>query len=172
MLAKIRLRHAARAILYAVSVPFPDELASGLAVVAYDPEWLREFRALASRLQAALGSLAQGVDHVGSTAVAGLTAKDCLDIQVRVDDLDANTLVPIFGTIGFRLRPEPWNRVEVTAGQRWPKLVFAPPIGERASNVHVRETTSATARRNVLFRDFLRADDPARRKSRGTSNNS
>jgi len=28
--------------------------------------------------------------------------------------------------------------------------------------VHVRETASANARRNLLFRDFLRADDPAR----------
>lgn len=143
-------------------MPFPDELASGLAVVAYDPGWPWEFRTLASRLQAALGSFAQGVDHIGSTAVPGLAAKDCIDIQVRVDDLDRKPILPAFDTIGFRLRPEPWNRVEITAGKRWPKLVFAPPIGERASNVHVRDTANATTRRNLLFRDFLRADDPAR----------
>lgn len=143
-------------------MPFPDELASGLVVVAYDPGWPREFHALASRLQTALGSLAQSIDHIGSTAVPGLAAKDCIDIQIRVDDLDENTVAPAFDTIGFRLRPEPWNRVEVTAGTRWPKLVFAPPIGERAANVHVRESASATARRNLLFRDFLRANDRAR----------
>jgi GrpB-like predicted nucleotidyltransferase (UPF0157 family) len=40
--------------------------------------------------------------------------------------------------------------------------VFAPPVGERATNVHVRATSSATARRNLLFRDFLRADPTAR----------
>jgi len=105
---------------------------------------------------------ARGVDHIGSTAVPGLAAKDCIDIQVRVDELDGKSILPVFDTIGLRLRPEPWNRVEITAGKQWPKLVFAPPIGERASNVHVRETTSATARRNLLFRDFLRADDLAR----------
>lgn len=64
--------------------------------------------------------------------------------------------------LGFRRRPEPWNQVENTGGRQWPKLVFAPPIGERAANVHVRESGSATARRNLLFRDFLRADEPAR----------
>ena len=149
-------------VSYALSVAFPDELASGLAVVAYDPGWPQEFCALASRLQTALGSLAQSIDHIGSTAVPGLAAKDCIDIQIRVTGLDGNAIAPAFDTIGFRLRPEPWNRVEVTAGKRWPKLVFAPPIGERTSNVHVRERASATARRNLLFRDFLRTDDPAR----------
>ena len=119
-------------------------------------------RALACRLQAVIGSLARGVDHIGSTAVPGLAAKDCIDIQVRVDDLDGKPILSVFDMIGFRLRPEPWNRVEMTAGKRWPKLVFAPPIGERASNVHVRETASATTRRNLLVRDFLRADAPAR----------
>jgi GrpB-like predicted nucleotidyltransferase (UPF0157 family) len=115
-----------------------------------------------SARQGALGSLAQSVDHIGSTAVPGLVAKDCIDIQVRVEDLDGTPIVSAFDAIGFRLRPEPWSRVEITAGKRWPKLVFAAPTGEPASNVHVRETASATTRRNLLFRDFLRADDPAR----------
>lgn len=143
-------------------MPFPDELASGLAVVASDPGWPREFRALASGLKIALGSLAQSIDHIGSTAVPGLAAKDCIDIQIRVDDLDEKAIAPALHTIGLRLHPERWNRVEVTAATQWQKLAFAPPIGERAANVHVRETASATARRNLLFRDFLRADDPAR----------
>jgi hypothetical protein len=38
-----------------------------------------------------------------------------------------------FGKIGFRLRPEPWNRVEPTSGGPCPKLVFAPPQGGRAT---------------------------------------
>jgi dephospho-CoA kinase len=43
-----------------------------------------------------------------------------------------------------------------------PKLVFAPPAGERASNVHVVEAASEAARRKLLFRDFLRAHGMAR----------
>jgi GrpB-like predicted nucleotidyltransferase (UPF0157 family) len=143
-------------------MPFPDELSTGLHVVPYDPEWPTAFSLIAARAQEALGSLAETIDHIGSTAVPGLAAKDCIDVQVRVAVLDEDRLIGQFDKIGFRVRLEPWNRVEVAAGRKWPKLVFAPPIGERASNVHVRETASDTARRNLLFRDFLRANDAAR----------
>jgi len=135
-------------------VPFDDELACGLAVVAYDPRWPKEFGELAVRIAAVLGPVAE---HIGSTAVPGLVSKDCIDIQIRVARLDEELIVPPFAELGFRLRPEPYNLVETTAGRQWPKLAFAPPAGERAVNVHVRETSSATARRNLLF--------PSRRSS-------
>jgi GrpB-like predicted nucleotidyltransferase (UPF0157 family) len=143
-------------------VPFPDELARGLAVVAYDPRWPGDFSVLARRLQAALGSAAVRVHHVGSTSVPGLAAKDCIDVQVEVRVLDRELIAGRMAAIGFRLRPEPWNQAEPTPGGSCPKLVFAPPAGERASNVHVAEAASAAARRKLLFRDFLRAHGEAR----------
>jgi len=76
--------------------------------------------------------------------------------------LDEDLITGCFGTIGFRLRPEPWNRAEPTPRGPCPKLVFAPPQGERASNIHVVEAASEAARRKLLFRDFLRANDTAR----------
>jgi GrpB-like predicted nucleotidyltransferase (UPF0157 family) len=143
-------------------VPFPDELARGLAVVAYDRRWPGEFAALASRIHIALGSAAVRVSHVGSTSVPGLAAKDCIDVQVEAQVLDEDLITGRFGKIGFRLRPEPWNRAEPTPGGPCPKLVFAPPAGERASNIHVVRAASEAARRKLLFRDFLRANDMAR----------
>jgi GrpB-like predicted nucleotidyltransferase (UPF0157 family) len=143
-------------------MPFSDELERTLAVVPYDPRWPDAFEVLASRAESALGSVAVRVDHIGSTSVPGLAAKDCIDLQVRVDTLDEDSMIGRFENIAFRARPESWNRVENVAGVTWSKLVFAPPPGERASNVHIRETTSETARRNLLFRDFLRANDTAR----------
>ena len=120
-------------------MPFPDELARGLAVVAYSRGWPADFAILARRIQAALGPLAVRVNHVGSTSVPGLAAKDCIDVQVEVHALAEEAITGCFAKIGFRLRPEPWNRVEATPGGSCPKLVFAPPEGERASNVHVME---------------------------------
>lgn len=143
-------------------VPFPDELARGLFVVNYDPGWPAEFVALASRVKAALGPMAVRVEHVGSTSVPGLAAKDCIDVQVEVHALDEDPIPGRFAKIGFRLRPEPWNRVEDTPGGPFPKLVFAPPAGERASNIHVLAAASEAARGKLLFRDFLRAHDTAR----------
>lgn len=143
-------------------MPFDDELARGLAVVAYDPRWPEEFVALASRIHDALEPMAVRVSHVGSTSVPGLAAKDCIDVQVEVLALDEELIVGCFETIGFRLRPEPWNRVESAPGGPYPKLVFAQPEGERASNIHVLEAGTEAARRKLLFRDFLRAHDNAR----------
>jgi GrpB-like predicted nucleotidyltransferase (UPF0157 family) len=118
--------------------------------------------ALASRVKAALGPMAVRVDHVGSTSVPGLAAKDCIDVQVEVHVLAEGLVSGRFAEIGFRLRPEPWNRVEDTPSGPCPKLVFAPPAGERASNIHVVPAASEAGRRKLLFRDFLRAHDTAR----------
>lgn len=143
-------------------MPFPDELAP-LAVVPYRPEWPREFERLAALLGGALGELAVSVDHIGSTAVPGLPAKDCVDLQVRVRSLDAPGLVEALTGIGFRRRPEPWNSTELSAGHQCRKLVFAPPPGARSCNVHLREHGAPNARFALLFRDYLRADAPSRR---------
>jgi dephospho-CoA kinase len=43
------------------------------------------------------------------------------------------------------------------------KLVFAPPVGARACNVHIRLHDGPNTRCALLFRDFLRADERARR---------
>ncbi|MCB5912147.1 GrpB family protein [Streptomyces pinistramenti] len=143
-------------------MPFPDEDAP-VAVVAHRPEWQAEFGQLAGRLHRALGEAALALDHIGSTSVPGLPAKDCIDVQVRVRSLDASRDVALLTGIGFRLRPEPWNTMEVSFGEHCRKRVFAPPVGARSCNVHVREDGGPNARFALLFRDYLRADDSARR---------
>jgi GrpB-like predicted nucleotidyltransferase (UPF0157 family) len=142
-------------------MPFPDESLQ-VSVVEYRPGWAAECSALAAELRAALGDIALGIDHVGSTSVPGLPAKDCIDVQVRVAVLDEPVVVSRFATIGFRCRPEPWNRREISAGREYRKLVFAPPAGARSCNIHVRRNGDGNARYALLFRDFLRADDKAR----------
>ena len=134
-----------------------------MSVVDYRPGWPVEFDRLAADLRGALGEAVVGIDHVGSTSVPGLPAKDCIDVQVRVATIDEPRIVALLDTIGFRCRPEPWNRSEVAGGRAYRKLVFAPPAGARAGNVHVREHGGGNARYALLFRDFLRADEDARR---------
>ncbi len=143
---------------------------AGVQVGRYRAEWPDEFERLAVRLQAALGDHALRVDHIGSTAVPGLPAKDVIDAQVVVASLDDEAgLVEAFSRIGFSPRPGEWNRQDhIPQGWRgprseWAKLVFGPPDGERLSNVHVRVRGRANERYALLFRDYLRADERARR---------
>lgn len=125
-------------------MPFPDEMRD-VEVVGYRPGWPREFDAVAADLRMHLTGVASGIDHVGSTAVPGLAAKDVLDLQVRIGNVD-ETVTERFCGLGFRLRAEVWNRQERRGDLIWPKLAFAAPPAERLVNVHVRQADVATTR--------------------------
>lgn len=142
-------------------MPFDDENRL-VELVPWRSEWDAEFRALAERLAGCLGKRALAIDHLGSTAAPGLPAKDVIDVQVRVAVLDEAALTSALARMGFRVRPEPWNRHERSGEDELPKLVFAPPPGGRPANVHVRTATAPTTRYALLFRDYLRADAAAR----------
>lgn len=142
-------------------MPFPDEKsAQRVEVVPHRPQWAAEGREIAAALVRLLPD-ALAVDHIGSTAVPGLPAKDCIDLMVRVDSLARIDLGPL-SAAGYRERPEEWNRTEVLCASTHPKRVFAPPVGGRSVNIHVREVGSPTARYALLFRDFLRSNDDHR----------
>jgi GrpB-like predicted nucleotidyltransferase (UPF0157 family) len=146
-------------------VSFPDEMVP-VRVVAYRADWPGEFQAVADSLRP-LAVAAQGsIDHIGSTSVPGLAAKDVIDVQVRVPELSAGGIADLMADLGYRRRHEPWNNEETTAGESWPKLVFAGPMGQRPVNVHIRLRSSTGARYALLFRDFLRAN-PAERDTWG-----
>ncbi|MER8089887.1 GrpB family protein [Streptomyces sp. NPDC094048] len=134
-----------------------------MAVLDYQPQWAVDFERLARTLGGALGDHARSIDHVGSTSVPGLAAKDCVDIQVCVEAIDEGRQVGLLAAIGFRCRPEPWNRVEISGGEECRKLVFAPPVGARRCNVHLREDGGPNVRFALLFRDYLCASEAARR---------
>lgn len=55
-----------------------------ILVVEYDPQWPLEFERLQEVLWNTLGELAEGIEHVGSTAVPGLAAKPILDVDVVI----------------------------------------------------------------------------------------
>ncbi|WP_114558185.1 GrpB family protein [Desertihabitans aurantiacus] len=137
-------------------MPFEDELGDGVTVHPYRPSWATEAADLATTLSRAVRS-AVAVEHIGSTAVAGMSAKDVLDMMVVVPDPTASDVEHDLTWLGYRRRPEPWNNSEPAAGRHWPKMTFAPPVGGRAQNIHVRAVGSPTLRLALLFRDHLRA---------------
>ncbi len=143
-------------------MPFPDEPAVA-TVIEYSPRWPEEFEQVAGQLRSAMGDVALAIDHIGSTSVPGLPAKDCVDVQVRVLKIDADQQAGMLAGIGFRRRPEPWNQMEISDGQECRKLVFAPPVGARRCNVHLRLEGGANTRFALLFRDYLRGHEAARR---------
>jgi GrpB-like predicted nucleotidyltransferase (UPF0157 family) len=125
-------------------------------IVPYAEQWPREFARVERRLREALGERALRIDHIGSTAVPGLAAKDRIDVQVAVADLsDANVL----GGAGFvEFAPvadhaPPWAEQD---SDEWQKRLFQSAAEQRAANIHVRLEGRANLRYALLFRDYLR----------------
>ena len=55
-------------------------------VLPYDRAWQTAFEDIRAELDAALGDLAIGIEHVGSTSVVGMSAKPIIDIDVVIRD--------------------------------------------------------------------------------------
>jgi GrpB-like predicted nucleotidyltransferase (UPF0157 family) len=134
---------------------------AAVALVDYDPTWPDQFARLAAALRRQLGDGVLAVDHIGSTAVPGLAAKDVLDVQVTVPDLaTADRLAPAFRRAGYLATP--YRRDHQPAGDRsdpgaWEKRLWQTPPGARRANLHVRVAGWPNQRYALLFRDYLRA---------------
>ena len=57
-------------------------------ILPYKSSWPSEFLSIATTLRQGLGELALRIDHIGSTSVPDLAAKDVIDIQITVAALD------------------------------------------------------------------------------------
>jgi dephospho-CoA kinase len=137
-----------------------------LKIVEHDPEWSRQARRLSARIERAAGEKALRVDHIGSTSVPGLPAKDILDLQVTVLSLaDADTVAEPLGEAGFPVRQGIFGDTPHPIApdpQEWAKRLHAAADPGRRANVHVRVAGSAGWRCAFLFRDWLRADEEER----------
>lgn len=136
-------------------------------VIGWRPSWSTDFVALAARIRDAAGPEVVRVDHIGSTSIPGMAAKDCIDVQVIVRTLPNERCEAGLLAAGFTVSPGEHNlRDHVPEGwagdpAAWDKRVFRPPDDNRTGNVHVRVAGRPNERYALLFRDFLTADRAA-----------
>jgi GrpB-like predicted nucleotidyltransferase (UPF0157 family) len=137
-----------------------------VVLLPYRAEWANEFAEIAGRLRAAAGAAILSIDHIGSTAVPGLWAKDVIDVQLRVASLD--DVMPVLGALqtgGFRrgelLEYDEFHGLPAESPELR-KRYMREPVGARRTHVHIREEGRFNARYALLFRDYLRANEPAR----------
>jgi GrpB-like predicted nucleotidyltransferase (UPF0157 family) len=128
-------------------------------IVPYRHAWPEEFRTIAAQLRQALGPLGLRIDHIGSTSVPDLAAKDVIDIQVAVASLD-DRVRSALTSAGYICKQERTDhRPPSSAGRedRWAKWLFVTSPGQRPAHVHVRVDGAANQRYALLFRDYLRS---------------
>lgn len=134
-----------------------------LEIVPCNPDWPGQFATVAAGIRHALGEHALAVEHIGSTAVPGLGAKDVIDVQVSVARLDP-LLLSLLDHHGFRARGDSCDLFDgIPAGSpELAKYYAREPAGQRRVHIHIREAGRFNHRFALLFRDFLRADEYAR----------
>ena len=123
-------------------------------IVDYDPRWPLLFDEEARRLRAVLDpSLLVGLEHFGSTAIPGLSAKPIIDILIAVRSLAA-------AKASFVDALRKLDYVYWADNPKKDRMFFVkgmPPFGSgRTHHVHVTEPNGEMWQR-LAFRDYLRA---------------
>jgi GrpB-like predicted nucleotidyltransferase (UPF0157 family) len=133
---------------------------SKIEIVDPRPDWPDEFLRIAGLLREVLGVGADAIQHIGSTAVDGLPAKDIIDVQVSVADLDDERLRTAMESAGFRWAHDidrdhlpPGSTV---AQEQLHKHLAWEGAGMRRANIHFRVPGRFNHRYAMLCRDYLR----------------
>jgi GrpB-like predicted nucleotidyltransferase (UPF0157 family) len=126
-----------------------------ILVVEYDPRWAARAHMLIERLTARLDPWLRGnIEHVGSTAVPGLSAKPVIDLMAPVSSLDEARAV------GAALAPDLWHWMapamdSLSAERR----IFVQVVdGQRSAHLHLAISGGRYWHEILLFRDRLRKD--------------
>lgn len=126
----------------------------------YDPGWPVQAERALARIRGAVGERALRVDHIGSTSVPGLPAKDILDLQVTVSTLDdADAFADALSDAGFPRAQGDWYDDPQDGGtEPWPKRFHFGADPGRTVNLHVRSQATPAWRLALLFAEWLRAN--------------
>ncbi|MBC9957446.1 dephospho-CoA kinase [Yimella sp. cx-51] len=160
-------------------------------IVDPDPDWAVQARRLCRRIAHQLdaaGFTDVRIDHIGSTAVPGLPAKDVIDLQLQVTDLSVahqevgDRVTRTHGAehvdsalvgcsfkaalkgAGFTgLRPnEDHAQAWAPDPDLWRKYFANGADPGRLVHLHIRQAGGPASEIALQFRDWLRADDTAR----------
>lgn len=117
-------------------------------IVPYSPEWPEWFTKEAKTLKDIFGSAALSIDHVGSTAIPGMSAKPQLDILVQMKDAgEADACNEALADAGYKA----YGDVLGKGGRLFSRWEH----GEKAVNLHVYPPGSPAVGEYINVRDYL-----------------
>lgn len=124
-------------------------------VLPYDRAWKIAFEYIKREIEAGLGDLILGIEHVGSTAVEGLSAKPCIDLDVVIGDYAVfPAVVQKLAAIGYIHEGDLGIKDrEAFCYRDKPHLL--------THHLYVCPRDSRELHRHITFRDFLRSNSEA-----------
>jgi len=127
-----------------------------ISIVPYQPIWPKMFIDEAVFLRKKLPqNLIERIEHFGSTAVPGLSAKPIIDILVEVTSLDETKIqiVPVLETEGYEYFHRPAFGDHGPPYYAW--FIKRNAEGKRTHHIHMVEADSELWDR-LYFRDYLK----------------
>ena len=127
-------------------------------VVPYDIKWKTDFIKIKGELLTALKDLIIGIEHVGSTAVEGLSSKPCIDIDVIIKDYsNFDEVRTSLESIGYIYEGDLGiqDRIAFT-------YIDKPHLQKH--HLYVCPIYSVELKRHLKFRDYLRINEVSRNK--------
>ena len=129
-----------------------------VVVLPYDVAWQSAFEKIKVEIEDAIGNLMIGIEHVGSTSVAGMSAKPCIDIDVVIrDNSEFAAVKDALADIGYIHEGDLGIRGREA-------FAYSDKSHLQKHHLYVCPADSEELRRHITFRDFLKGDPEAVRK--------
>ena len=126
-----------------------------VVVVPYQEAWKTAFEKIKNEIEAEIGDLVLGIEHVGSTSVEGMSAKPCIDMDVIIKDYSVfDEIVGKLGAIGYIHEGDLGIRNREAF-----KYTNKPHLMKH--HLYVCPQDSEELHRHIAFRDFLRKNPEA-----------
>lgn len=126
-------------------------------IVPSDPRWPEVFRDERATLLERFSGIVRRVEHFGSTAVPGLSAKPIVDMLVEVTSLDKTTaqIVPALEADGYDYLWRPTSGDDTPPFYAW--FIKRNTEGQRTHHIHMVERDFPQWEA-LMFRDYLIAN--------------
>ena len=124
-------------------------------VLPYEEAWKSAFEEIRVELEDAIGDLILGIEHVGSTAVEGLSAKPCIDIDVIIKDY------AIFDDVAAKLKTVGYLHEGDLGIKDREAFQYSGKPHLQTHHLYVCPQYSEELHRHITFRNFLRTNPDA-----------
>ncbi|MBQ2775699.1 MAG: GrpB family protein [Clostridia bacterium] len=124
-------------------------------VEPYNSKWKTEFEDIKQEIEKELKDLIIDVEHVGSTAVEGLSAKPIIDIDIIIKDYS------VFSEVVNRLKSIGYEHEGDLGIKDREAFCYNDKPHLQKHHLYVCPQNSDELRRHIVFRDYLRSNTKA-----------
>lgn len=130
-----------------------------MIIVEYKSEWADNFAELKQKLSEKLDGVCVKIEHVGSTSVEGLSAKEIIDIDIVYND-DFQSIKSRLESCGYYHNGN--QGIDGREVFKRDQITYEKVLDEIKHHLYVCRFDSTELQRHILFRNYLRKSEDAK----------